>query len=225
MHLVMFDIDGTLTNSENIESEIFFKVVLETLNVTISEDWEEFPHITITGLLNEIIDRQGLTVDKEQTRQVVKQRFFQLFKEYVEKNPNSLNEVEGARSFIHSLKNRDDVYITFITGGGTDQAKFKLNLIGIDTTDIPIISDDDSYIRTEIMKMAVNHVQLIHNITKITFFGDAIWDQQAAKTLKYHFIAVGDRVKNEFNINNYLSHKLLYDLLGLSTLPKGSDPK
>ena len=51
----MFDIDGTLVNSNDFDEECYLKAAETVLSVKISSDWENYEHATDSGILNEVI--------------------------------------------------------------------------------------------------------------------------------------------------------------------------
>ena len=59
MHLVMFDIDGTLTRSCGIDSRCFVDALCEVLGIqSIDTDWSNYRHTTDSGIAQEIITKQ-----------------------------------------------------------------------------------------------------------------------------------------------------------------------
>jgi beta-phosphoglucomutase-like phosphatase (HAD superfamily) len=49
MHLVMFDIDGTLTETMKVDEECFVRSFAEVFGFTdIDADWSHYPHVTYT---------------------------------------------------------------------------------------------------------------------------------------------------------------------------------
>ena len=57
MHLVMFDIDGTLVDSAGFDSELYVEAVRSVLNVEIDSDWNAYEHVSDSGILEEVLGR------------------------------------------------------------------------------------------------------------------------------------------------------------------------
>ena len=58
MNLVMFDIDGTLTATTDIDERCFIRAINEVLQVyEIDTDVAHYPHVTDEGIAAEIIRR------------------------------------------------------------------------------------------------------------------------------------------------------------------------
>ena len=54
MKLVVFDIDGTLTQTMAVTDALFAKAVSEELRTQVSEDWSSYPHVTDSGILEHV---------------------------------------------------------------------------------------------------------------------------------------------------------------------------
>jgi len=56
MHLVMFDIDGTLTETMKVDEECFVRSLAEVCSFTdVETDWSTYKHATDSGIFHEII--------------------------------------------------------------------------------------------------------------------------------------------------------------------------
>ncbi len=54
--LIIFDIDGTLTNTNHVDSLFFEKAILDVLPITsIDTEWKNYKYSTDTGIVTEII--------------------------------------------------------------------------------------------------------------------------------------------------------------------------
>jgi beta-phosphoglucomutase-like phosphatase (HAD superfamily) len=60
MKLAIFDIDGTLTETNEVDDECFVKAFAASHQITeIETDWTKYTHVTDSGLVSEIF-RQKL---------------------------------------------------------------------------------------------------------------------------------------------------------------------
>src|ERR1700731_3687362 len=58
MHLVVFDIDGTLTDTNLVDAECYWRVVSEVLRLSEERpDWSDFHHVTDVGIAAELCVR------------------------------------------------------------------------------------------------------------------------------------------------------------------------
>ena len=209
----MFDIDGTLVESYEFDSNCYASAVKEVVGISIDEDWSNYKHVTDAGILNEVIEQNNLNVYKNNLIDAVKKKFFSNVREYIQHNP--VKEIPGASSFVSKLRSMDNIVVSFATGGWHESAILKLNSAGFDTNSIPIGSSDDHFSRTKIMKIAEAQVNNSNNNCPITYFGDGIWDKKACKELGYNFVLVGDKFEYSKNINNFKSADDAFSHIGL----------
>lgn len=211
MHHILFDIDGTLIESTDIDTLCFQKAVEQVTGITISTDWASYQHVTDTGIAKEIASKNGIS-EEERTIQMIKQAFLSSLQKTIEQNP--IKEIPGAKHFLDELKKKKNLIISFATGGWLESALMKLRSAGISPHDIHIASSNDHYKRVNIMKAAQSHLQEQH-ITQSTYFGDGIWDKTACEILQFDFIAVGTSVDHHMSIRNFLNHSYIFSLLGI----------
>lgn len=212
MHLIMFDIDGTLVESNNFDSECYVNAIEKVLKIKIDSNWSKYKHTTDAGILDEIITQNHLQEERELIHSNVKAKFIDLITNYI--NTNQILPIKGAERFISSLRTMDKVAITFATGGWNESAQMKLKSVGIDYNGIPIASSSDHFSRTEIMKISEYKSGFKEYASK-TYFGDAIWDKQAAMELGYNFILVGNRIQHSKSISDFCSIDHVLSLIGL----------
>ena len=59
MKFVIFDIDGTLTDTKKVEDKCFMKAFKQAFGIDItSQKWEDLQHVTDWGITEEIIQRE-----------------------------------------------------------------------------------------------------------------------------------------------------------------------
>ena len=79
--------------------------------------------------------------------------------------------------------------IAIATGCWRESALLKLESAGFGIDGIPVVTGDDSPVRVEIMRSALNKTG--GDVQSVTYFGDAEWDQRACRELGWNFVAVG----------------------------------
>ena len=213
MHLIMFDIDGTLVQSYDFDTRCFAQSVEAVLGTRIDTDWGNYPDVTDSGILNSILRDSGIPeADRLTTARDVKDTFIHLVDKYIETHP--VEEVPGAARFIHLLENRSDTVLAFATGGWRETAQLKLAAAGIEPGDIPIASASDHHRRVDIMKSAAT-VAGEEPYDSITYIGDGPWDKTASASLGYRFILVGNRAEHTPSIPDFSEPDKILALLGL----------
>ncbi|SMO84862.1 HAD family hydrolase [Gracilimonas mengyeensis] len=211
MHLIMFDIDGTLVDSNHFDDRLFAEAIGEVLDIHINGNWEQFIHATDSGILDQIIEENDFSASSDQIHDEVKQHFIQLTENHLAQN--TLSEIPGAAQLIQSLQARDDLKLAIATGGWEETARMKLHAVGINPDSFAFASCSDAPARTEIMEIAeqraLNHISPLSRV----YFGDGSWDKKACEELNYRFIAVGERVEHRVRIDDFKDTEGVISLL------------
>jgi hypothetical protein len=59
MHLVLFDIDDTLTRSQSIDDEIYVQSLADVFEFAdVGSDWSSYWHTTDWGILHEVFEKR-----------------------------------------------------------------------------------------------------------------------------------------------------------------------
>ncbi|WP_189606549.1 HAD family hydrolase [Saccharospirillum salsuginis] len=209
----MFDIDGTLVQSYDFDTQCFAQAVETVLGTRIDTDWGNYTDVTDSGILSSILDELSMTEsDRTIVAQDVKDTFIHLVEKHIETHP--VAEIPGAARFINLLAARPDTALAFATGGWRETALLKLAAAGIDPGDIPIASASDHHRRVDIMKTAAT-IAGGEPYDSITYIGDGPWDKSASAYLGYRFILVGNRVAHTPSIPNFSETDAVLELLRL----------
>jgi phosphoglycolate phosphatase-like HAD superfamily hydrolase len=199
----MFDIDGTLVNSEAFDSNLYIEAIEEATGLKVDDNWSRYKHVTDTGILSELFEENSLSENTSDLVKKTKNLFISKVEKYLNMNP--LLQITGAINFIEYLLQRNDVRIAIATGGWLETAELKLEKAGFNTNTLQISSANDHESRTQIMKIAQSRTNT-RGFQKITYFGDAIWDKKACEELGYNFVLVGNSIEAEQQINDFSSH-------------------
>lgn len=194
MHLVMFDIDGTLTRTDWIDEVCYVAAVSEVLSVAdIDTDWTRYPHVTDSGILQHIahsaLGRALIEGEMERVCHCFRQRLEDAFQE-----PESCLPVEGGPAMLRQLAEQRDQAVALATGGWETTARLKLERAGYETADIPLASSNDACSREEIMRIAEQRARDRYGVPgfeTILYIGDGVWDARAAANLGWRFLGVG----------------------------------
>jgi phosphoglycolate phosphatase-like HAD superfamily hydrolase len=195
MHLVVFDIDGTLTQTDSIDDVCYVAAVSEVLSIPgIDTDWTSYPHVTDSGILRQAVQSSlGRDVLSEEMDRVCR-CFHGLLEDAFRRQPESCLPVEGGPEMIRQLAARSDMAVALATGGWESTARLKLERAGYDILDIPLASSSDADSREEIMRIAERRARDKHGVPgfdTITYVGDGVWDARAAASLGWRFLGVG----------------------------------
>ena len=194
MHLVMFDIDGTLVDSAGFEGDFYAEAVESVLNVRVNRNWDVYEHVSDSGILEQVLREAALDGDRAELAACVQRRFVGNVSAYLADNPAALREIEGAKRLVERLLALPGVRVAVATGGWQETARLKLRLVGIDPERLAFASSSDARARTEIMQLAARRAMQGTAFSRATYFGDGPWDRRASEQLGYDFIAVGKAV-------------------------------
>jgi phosphoglycolate phosphatase-like HAD superfamily hydrolase len=200
MHLIMFDLDGTLVDSNIIDSGCYLQALVDVFDFDLNRidcDWSNYPHITDAGILQTLCQTE---LGRDPTANELKyyqKRFLELLALAVREQP--LQSIDGAREILDRLSIDPNYAIALATGSWSQTARYKLQQAGLDGIISPMACSDDAHARVEIMKCAyqrsLEFYQRSHFKT-VTYVGDGVWDGVASKHLNYHFVGIGtgDRI-------------------------------
>lgn len=192
--LIIFDIDGTLTDSV----AIYHKVVIDALKLMgigkIDTDFYHYKYHTDSYTLKFNYENfykkpisENLLVD-----------FEQILEDELKKYP-PVKEIKGAKECVSTLL-KTDYAVAFATGSLPKPAILKLEQCEIWHDPSLIATSKISYDRETFVLQAIEDAKAYFKICQfdqIYSIGDGIWDLQTAQKLQLDFIGVGNKQKNE----------------------------
>jgi phosphoglycolate phosphatase-like HAD superfamily hydrolase len=208
----MFDIDGTLVESNDFDSKCYQAAIQDVLDASIDTNWDKYHHVTDSGILSQIIDELHLQSDRDLIITSVKERFLHRVSTYLTKH--EVSPIRGAPGFLAQLTDRGDVKVAIATGGWLESAKLKLKAAGIDVAGIPITSSSDHFSRIEIMKIAELRAGTSQYESR-TYFGDSPWDLRASEVLGYNFVLVGSSIEYDRRFPDFTAADDIMSCIGL----------
>ncbi|WP_461534965.1 HAD family hydrolase [Spongorhabdus nitratireducens] len=197
---VMFDVDGTLVQSCEMDDICYIEAVSDVLGHSLNPGWSSYQHVTDAGILDQHLKLTGLLSRRDEIHHEVKQQFTAKVQRQLECNPAA--EVPGAAAFMTRLRRMDNISLSIATGGWESTARLKLQSAGIDISGIPMASSDDHFSRTAIMKIAASRSG-VTGLHPLTYFGDGDWDKRACQTLGYNFVLVGNKISHSKQIADF----------------------
>jgi len=222
MHLLIFDIDGTLVRSGGRDTRCFGATYYEVYGRPFpSLDWRNFPHVTDDTLFRTAIRQhfdRDFTADERAT---FLERYLNKLCSARKKAPGLYQEVPGAVATIRRLRQMDDVAIGIATGGWEEPARVKLRHVGIEPDELYFAGADNRNTREQIIEHSLQQAcAKIGEPQRVTYVGDAIWDVHTTRNLNMNFIGVRHRedyevlrqagaayvIGNCLNFNQFLSY-------------------
>ena len=211
MHHVMFDIDGTLVESYELDSECFINAVKDVTGIGIDSNWSKYQHVTDSGILSEIIGLNNIS-NAQEVHDEVKKVFIKQLEQSIKEN--AFHQVPGASSFVSLLNSMSNVMVSFATGGWYESAVLKLKSAGIDFSQMPFASSNDHISRIEIMKIAAARANAGKS-SSCTYFGDGSWDKEACQQLGFNFVLVGNKLEHKPSFRDFKSTNEILACIGL----------
>ena len=194
MHLVIFDIDGTLTQTTNVDDQCFVQAFVDEMGLKgINSDWSRYPAVCDSGITQNIF-REYLGRKphfSEVTR--LQRRFAVLLEEAYRQEPGRFVGTPGAAQTIHALRHDADYGVAIATGGWQLSALLKLEKAQIDIAGLPAAFADHGITREAILAAAMVMARTKYRqpqFTQVTYIGDGVWDVRSAKQLGIGFIGV-----------------------------------
>jgi len=197
MHVVSFDIDGTLVASADFDGELYAEAVRDVLGMDFDTDWSRYENVTDSGILEEILGKHAVSDQRVRLALEVHEVFVGRTERYVADNPGLIREVPGALALVEALRKSPGVRVCLATGGWAETAELKLRAIGLEPNDLAMATGSDASRRTDIMRLAESRATRGAVARRRTYFGDGVWDRKAAGELGYNFVAVGESVSHD----------------------------
>lgn len=201
MKLALFDIDGTLTKTNEVDDKCFVKAFAASHQLTnIETDWTKYKHVTDSGIALEILNQRLGCSPNEQDFVTFKSCFIENLNEFASKDETLFAEASNAKAMLEKLKLEKDWAIALATGCFYDSAKLKLEKAKIKVKDFPIGTADDAISREEILQTAIEkslEKYGLEEFEKIVSIGDGVWDVRTAKNLSLDFVGIASGKRAE----------------------------
>lgn len=188
--LVVFDIDGTLTTTVDLDTEAYATAFRRTFGADLpSLDWASYRNATESGVATEaatvVLGRSPTLSELE----AMQDEFLVRLRDAMAGKKSSDLEMPGAAALLRSLA-QGGHQVALATGCWFRSAEAKLQAAGLDVAGLPIATADDAIERKAIMCAAA--VRAGHEPeARHVYFGDGVWDMRATEALGWDFIGVG----------------------------------
>jgi phosphoglycolate phosphatase-like HAD superfamily hydrolase len=192
MHLVMFDIDGTLTETMKVDEECFVRSFQDVFGFAdIDTDWSHYPRTTDSGIFHDVfMGRIGRSPTGQEVSRF-RQYFIQLLAAASSRSPFA--PVAGADGLLSRLTLGGSHWVSLATGGWRDSARLKMASAGMCFDDHPAASADDALERESIMRLSRQRAaeRYGESFTCTVYVGDGVWDVRACRSVGIPFIGIG----------------------------------
>lgn len=197
MNLVVFDIDGTLVRSVELDDTCFVRAFADVLGIEgISTDWSRYRHSTDSGLAREIVRRHLGRDPLPEEIDSVRERCCQLLRKARLRHPGAIRPVEGAAALLAHLDGQTPWRAAIASGSWPETARIKLEAAGLAVEGLPGAFADTALERCEILGQAVARAAQRYaraGFSKVVYVGDGPWDVETARRLQIAFVGIAGR--------------------------------
>ena len=174
-NLVIFDVDGTLTDTMDIDTTCFAESIHELYpGITINTNWESYQYSTDTGFLLEIFSNNFSREPTAEELSQIQTCFFKRLTSAFYQQSIKCTPIEGALTIFEKLK-AINWQIAIATGCWEKSALLKLELAKIPYNFIPMGHGGDGFRRENIIHSAVEKAKSAYKVQdyqNIVYIGD-----------------------------------------------------
>ncbi|HEX8282933.1 MAG TPA: HAD family hydrolase [Pyrinomonadaceae bacterium] len=195
MRLAIFDIDGTLTETNEVDSICFVRAMADAHAVgAMSTDWGAYAHTTDSFITREVLrERFGRAPEAGELSKFIV-RFVSLLEQSRARDASVFGEVAGASSALARLRREPGWGVAIATGCWRGSALLKLAAAGVEAGGVPAAYAEDGVSREEILLAALARAREsygLESFDRVVSLGDGLWDVSAARNLGFPFVGVG----------------------------------
>ncbi len=195
MKLAIFDIDGTLTDTNSVDDQCFIEAMAQAHNITqIDTNWSAYPHTTDSAITLHIFQEKLGRAPQTEEVTTFKECFVNLLEAQHESAQAQFGEIYGAAAALKRMRHESGWAVAIATGCWKSSAMLKLKAALIEIDWIPAAYAEDGLSREEILEAAASRAlkqQGQRSFEKIVSIGDGLWDVRAARSLKFAFLGIG----------------------------------
>jgi len=195
MNLAIFDIDGTLTETNAVDEICFVQAFADAHSITeINTNWMEYRCVTDSGIMFQIFDERFGRSPDDGELQNYKSCLINLLETHRSRDSSLFAEIPGASRALTRLNRETEWAVALATGCWSVSAELKLKAAGIEAEHLPGAFAEDGLSRETILQTATLRAQRSYSqshFEKIVAVGDAVWDVRAARNLGIAFVGVG----------------------------------
>ncbi|WMX14014.1 MULTISPECIES: HAD family hydrolase [unclassified Aureispira] len=227
--LAIFDIDGTLTQTNEIDHVCYIDTVQKFITKQFDTfDGSMFKHFTDSSILIELYEHFHQRVPSQSEEVDFKKYYFEALNNSLHTNPHYFQAIEGAPEILHAFS--DEWAVALATGCWVESAEIKLKGGGVDISNYPLATASDAITRQEVMLTAVERAKTLHQVEDfehIVYIGDGLWDKHSCASLKMPFVGIDAEnhalqtgVLGDFHLlANYTDAERVFELLEQATPP------
>src|SRR5215813_3967929 len=210
MRLVIFDIDGTLTQTSRVDEICFARAFTDTHGVNVVADhWINCPHVSDSGVTRHLFQHHFAREPHDHESHAIKRRLVDLLEEHHRIDRSYFAEVPRAAETFNQFVESRGWAKAIATGCWQPSAEMKLRVANVNYQGVPGGFAEDGVARESIVGAAIsrslNHYRR-ENFDRIVSVGDGVWDVNTAARLGLAFVGVGCGARAEMLRNAGARH-------------------
>lgn len=227
--LAIFDIDGTLTKTNEIDHICYIDTVQRFIDKSFTTfEAESFTHFTDSCILIELYERFLNRFPREAEEQAFKTHYFNALRNSLNEQPHYFQAIGGAPDIMHAFS--DEWAVALATGCWVESAKIKLEGGGVDIRNYPLATASDAITRQDVMLTAIERSKALHQVDSfkhVVYIGDGIWDKTSCASLEIPFVGMDadnmtyttGKLGNFHLLADYHNPKRVFKLLETAVAP------
>jgi phosphoglycolate phosphatase-like HAD superfamily hydrolase len=194
MKLVIFDIDGTLTQTSHVDEICFTRAFADAHGVeVISDHWIGCPHVSDSGVTQHLFQYYFGRDPHDHESIAIKQRLVDLLEEHHLIDQSYFAEIPRAAETFNQLVESRGWAKAIATGCWQPSAEMKLRVASINYQGVPGGFAEDGVARESIVGAAISRSRVNYrreDFDRIVSIGDGVWDVRTAARLGLPFVGV-----------------------------------
>jgi len=190
--LAIFDIDGTLTDTNGVDDEAYRAAVASAIAVAPDIiDWSGALHITDAEIFRHLCTRHGVGEPSVELISRARTQFVERLTSTLDDEPHRFTEIHGAGAMLQRLESEGWSF-ALATGGWGPSARLKLRAARLDVDDALLACADDGVSRADIVRLARQRAESFYGrrFDRVVSIGDGVWDATTAAALALPFIGI-----------------------------------
>ena len=116
MKAIIFDVDGTLTESMSVDTELYFSSIYEILGpVKIRRNLDSYEHVTDSGILAQVLRDNGIAYNNEIAASI-QNVFIERLRTHID-SVAPFPAIDGAVDYLKRAHESGNTRIAIATGG------------------------------------------------------------------------------------------------------------
>lgn len=191
--LAIFDVDGTLTDTNGVDDDCYRTTIAEALGVAESAiDWSGAAHVTDSEIFRWLCAAHRRSEPSADEMARARSRFVHRLSAQLDEAPNRFTAIHGASAMLGRVVEHG-WSIAVATGGWGPSARLKLEAAELAIDDAVFACADDGGSRADIVQLARERAETFYarRFDRVVSIGDGVWDVQTAIALDVPFVGIG----------------------------------